>query len=79
MCEICLRFQVVLASGELIGYDILVFATGSNGKFPVKFDDTMDAEQAVGLYEDLAKKVYEHFFSFFYRTEQVFTKHDHFQ
>ena len=45
----CLSFQVVLASGEVIGYDILFFATGSNGKFPVKFDDTIDAEQAVGL------------------------------
>ena len=62
MCEICLRFQVVLASGELIGYDILVFATGSNGKFPVKFDDTIDSEQAVGLYEDLGKKVHKYFF-----------------
>ena len=41
----------------MIGYDVLVIATGSNGLFPIKFDDAVDADKAVELYQDLAQKV----------------------
>ena len=47
---------MVLESGEVIGYDMLVITTGSNGPFPVKFDDTMDTAKATELYQVLHKK-----------------------
>ena len=46
-----------MESGEVIGYDVLVLATGSNGPFPVKFDDSFDTEKATELYQDANKKV----------------------
>ena len=49
--------QVILASGEVIAYDVLVLATGSNGPFPVKFDDSFDTDKATELYQNAYKKV----------------------
>ena len=49
--------QVKLESGEEIGYDILVLATGTGGPFPSKIKDTTDKAEAVSIYNDMVEKV----------------------
>ena len=49
--------QVKLESGEEVGYDYLVLATGSSGAFPVKFSPSTDAAEAELLYNAMLEKV----------------------
>ena len=46
-----------MESGEEIGYDILVLATGTGGPFPSKIKDTTDKAEAVSIYNDMVEKV----------------------
>lgn len=47
---------VQLASGERVGYDELVIATGTTGPFPCKLPVDIDSKDAVGKYESILQK-----------------------
>ncbi|XP_043911597.1 ferroptosis suppressor protein 1 [Protopterus annectens] len=48
---------VTLEGGEDIHYTHLIIATGSQGPFPGKFNETVSREEAIQAYEDMVKEV----------------------
>ncbi|RLV97668.1 hypothetical protein DV515_00011539 [Chloebia gouldiae] len=51
------RQQVVLSDGEELHYSHLILATGSDGPFPGKFNQVIDMESAIQVYEDMVKEI----------------------
>ncbi|XP_073209635.1 ferroptosis suppressor protein 1 isoform X7 [Lepidochelys kempii] len=52
-----LRQKVLLNDNEELFYSHLILATGSDGPFPGKFNQIIDMETAIQMYEDMVKEV----------------------
>ncbi|XP_073209630.1 ferroptosis suppressor protein 1 isoform X3 [Lepidochelys kempii] len=52
-----LRQKVLLNDNEELFYSHLILATGSDGPFPGKFNQIIDMETAIQMYEDMVKEL----------------------